>query len=1063
MSTAYTPQASKSLTITREQLDRETNLYNIPRCQAVYKTTTGNLIPCSRRTGHPSQSLPNEHRGERKQWTGGEPMSETNQPQQPNQPISSDLQAWMKNKDSETDNLEANLQGLADAIGKLSGIIDEAKKVLGSRLAVLEGSSSALEHRVGQLQIAESALSARVGALEAWKETHESEEDEEPGEEPEEPTDPQEPQGPIPSKPPAIPSDAYTVPLVVRESASVSRSRAFVSTGVPIPESLNLLDISSLTLLDSKGFPVACDFRPTAYWRTKKSPKVIQWAQLSFFDKFEAGEEKKYKLVIITSGIPWLLTGITVEHRVKAEYGSDKKLVHIDTGAIACTIGSAGLVELFDIKNSKLILQPVQPKIKFDGVFSEWSSLWKMRRLEIEYAGPLVAYVYVETETNLSFGEPLSTRTSRVPGSIVICRRYEFRAGSGTVICQQTIKWEGTKNGSNWLDKDNVKVNGVLGELWQDTYALSNKPTDISAIASRDSDLEYSDIEGATVSISQSLRSNRLMPRRVDLKTDQTIRFAKKSDGGLISLTYRDRGLMFGLYHMDKYEPQSISYNPSFHSISVSYASDKFWLAYRQGVQVKSVIALEDESKLDEVWAELNHPLRVFAEDSSYYSVSAHGPVPSNKSLKTPLDQVLVGSPEDRAIDYYAALGSICDATLSNIDHFGTYGLMTYAGWPRYWGNRDGGDEVGKAQDSTSWDSLYRYGAFTDYYSTSRSSIALSLLARDPTYLDTLSFPSAWRVLHTQIMNGAPDDNWSYIGWAPTGYSAYRSDFNSSHSYFENLYWYYFLTGDRQVIDILSRGQDKMIGTLSNPSHQLSGRFPSQHLGCMRFLGHAHYDAAKGERFSKAFNDLMSRAISENYVTGTYNGQTLHFWADGRVGPDNKIIGKPGAGRNVTLNQYSQGYWDMENLYWAGVYNDKPKSDSLHPWNVLESLAYTSQQLSFSLAGGDGKVSGKMARNFAFTWDGIQGGKITNVTGPLTPLPSPDEAYLYNTDKPGMCAWWARAAQISGDPEMKKRSRELIDYALELIIEGKPSLPMGKIMGLCEGRLMQAVAEEMKG
>ena len=37
---------------------------------------------------------------------------------------------------------------------------------------------------------------------------------------------------------------------------------------------------------------------------------------------------------------------------------------------------------------------------------------------------------------------------------------------------------------------------------------------------------------------------------------------------------------------------------------------------------------------------------------------------------------------------------------------------------------------------------------------------------------------------------------WFYCGQAPTGYGAYRTDFNSSHAYFENLFLYYWLTGD---------------------------------------------------------------------------------------------------------------------------------------------------------------------------------------------------------------------------------------------------------------------------
>ena len=42
------------------------------------------------------------------------------------------------------------------------------------------------------------------------------------------------------------------------------------------------------------------------------------------------------------------------------------------------------------------------------------------------------------------------------------------------------------------------------------------------------------------------------------------------------------------------------------------------------------------------------------------------------------------------------------------------------------------------------------------------------------------------------------------------GYGGYRSDFNSSHAYFENLYLYYWLTGDSTVVETLRRGGESM-------------------------------------------------------------------------------------------------------------------------------------------------------------------------------------------------------------------------------------------------------------
>ncbi|KPA08879.1 hypothetical protein MHK_010903 [Candidatus Magnetomorum sp. HK-1] len=48
------------------------------------------------------------------------------------------------------------------------------------------------------------------------------------------------------------------------------------------------------------------------------------------------------------------------------------------------------------------------------------------------------------------------------------------------------------------------------------------------------------------------------------------------------------------------------------------------------------------------------------------------------------------------------------------------------------------------------------------------------------------------------------------MGWGYTGYGTFRDDPNSSHSYFENLYNYYYMTGDMEVIDIIKyAGENK--------------------------------------------------------------------------------------------------------------------------------------------------------------------------------------------------------------------------------------------------------------
>lgn len=938
------------------------------------------------------------------------------------------LESDLKSVKSGIDNLEANLHGVSDAVGRLSSQLDS----LTPQLTFLAGAAESFKIRLGELE-------DRMRVLE----------ENGPGE-PEEPTDPVDPPvDPPPTPPvktpPTIPADAITIPLYVRESSSVSRSRAFVSTGVPIAESLNLTDISRLTLLDSQGFPIAADFRPTSYWRTAKSSNGIQWVQVSFFDKFDAAQEKQYKLVITPSR--WLDAAIPFDAAQTLKAAKTGDLIIVTSNSNMWAISGDGISLDRDSNN---IYHLTKSTLKFDGVegLVDWR---KTRRLEIEYAGPLVCYIQVETETNLKFGDQLTTRPSigKDPatgkpiypqGSIVVSRRYEFRVGSGTVMCQQVVKFEGTKNGTNWLDKDGVKVNGVLGELWQDTFTLASKPKTLLTQPSSDPLSHWLSIPDVTTRVTQNLRPNRLAKRSYTTDVGGAKDVGESADSRIVAALYTDseQALVFGLYHMDKYEPQAISYDPATSSISVSYASDRFWLAHHQGVSVRSVIALEDESRLDEVHAELNHPLRLLAQDSAYYSVAGLGAIPSG-----PKEVDFVGSLLD---SYEAALKSICQSTLFNIDRFGLYGLMTYAGLPRYWGENNGGDEVGQLKDNhaNAWDDVYKWAALTDYYSSSRTATTLALLSGDSTYLDLLSIPSADRMLHTQIFTGSPDDKWGYIGWAPTGYGCYRSDFNSSHSYYENLYWYYYLTGDRQVVDIISRGENHFINALKTTP--LGGRHPHQHIGAMRFLKHAHYDQTQAEKYGAAYESIMLRAIDECYVEGTYNGEVIGLWVDGKKKP-NAV--------NVTLNHYAGSIWDMESLYLFSL--ERPDlSGRIN--DIIVKTAKTVIKYGPKLVGGDGTITGKWSRTFKFFWNGLEVQSIiTDLANKNDPgdITSGVPSLLYDMDKPGMVAHWVRAGKISGDVELIKKSEELVQHAIASIIKSK--LPMGKLMGLCECRLVAAV------
>jgi hypothetical protein len=755
-----------------------------------------------------------------------------------------------------------------------------------------------------------------------------------------------------------------------------------ISSGVPIAQSVGLKDVSRLVINSADGVFVESDVRPTAWW----SDGSIQWVQVELLDSIESGKQKNYNLVLSKTASVSTINPLSY---IINSSPIGKNAV-VDTGSAVFTIGAEGLIRSIKTRDG-LTLTGSATSFAFDGKTDTFSDT-QVRRMEFEYIGPLVCYLVVETISK-SF---TTAATVKEFGRISTTRRYRFVKGSSLATVTSVIKWEGSKNGTEAMMSDGKTVNGVLGTSWFDTIKIDPSLLDNPSLFHLD----------------QPLRSNRKQSRVL------------KTEGASISLPLKDKKnmIIMGLRRMDLYEPQSLSQSQG--ELRIYHASDKFWLAHHQGASTTCLIGVCGVNQSDaNLLADLNHPVRLFA-DPSYYQVAGKSVPFSSNSL---------GS------QYVAALTQICNKTLSLIARDGLYGLQTYAWWPRYWDD----NEIEMSDKEANWDTLYKTGAFTDYYSTSRSAATLSLMTQNSLWLDNLAHPSALRMLWTQIMHTSPEDNWVYGNWASAGYGCGRSDFNSSHSYYENLFWYYLLTGNRLVVDILARGEERMINEVK--SQPLAGRFPHQRLRAWRFLSQVHGDPVKRKLFRDAWISSMQRAINECYVEGTYNGEPAAFWTDG--------VKK--AGTIATPNLYALSIWDLESLWEYGKeipFVSGPTNSQSHPWNILIKVVSTIQRYGSFIVGGDSTLakSSKWARAFSFTWDDAN--KIINLK--VQP-DSENVSTMYPGDLPGMCASWARAAVISGDPAMKQKAQELITYTLSLIKEG--GQPMNKLSGLADSTLADAI------
>lgn len=411
------------------------------------------------------------------------------------------------------------------------------------------------------------------------------------------------------------------------------------------------------------------------------------------------------------------------------------------------------------------------------------------------------------------------------------------------------------------------------------------------------------------------------------------------------------------LNHMHRYEPQALRLATD-GQLSIDLADDRVWLGARQGLfatfAVTALPGAPSRSELDRVvWAPLNHPLRAW-------------PTPAWFAASGAVDEVPAGALPADLQSFDSHVASVLDTTLRYAGEKGLGGLMTFGHYPRYWGNPLWGDELDCGNDPTppeSWDNSYWCATWSDYHNAVATAVSWVMRSGDVRLLDEIAFPGALRSLHTAVMQCAPGDSYFYCGQAPAGYGGYRADFNSSHAYFDNLFLYYWLTGDYTAVDTLERGAISMRNYLCSrrpasaclpddtPSDfwaQLTGRVASQWFAVFRFVGLASDDAS----FLEDYRSGLARAVTQHYVEVERDGIRYGFWLPG----GSRVTGP---GTYSTDQLWMASLYDMNMLYrLERDTNDSPIGNPpIRPSQVLASWARTLVRFGATVSG-DGTAGG---------------------------------------------------------------------------------------------------------
>lgn len=813
--------------------------------------------------------------------------------------------------------------------------------------------------------------------------------------------------------------------LNVRETAGVARHGEVVRSGVPIPRSLNLRATNGLAIVDATGRAVPAEFEILARWNAGRADVTApaQWLLVTYPASVDANGSAAYRL--ITDGTvanPPPQTPLVVTR-------SDSRFT-IASGGVTFAITPESLFDEIRV-GANTIARGGTLAARANETDTRYLST---RRAFVEHAGPLRTTIVVEGTYDLPAigGGRLSSE-----------RRYTFTADSPTAIVRQTLAWEGQLCETAGAIVCNGAPDALRILRVRDTLgSVVTAPSQLTITGARGSSRQLAVVPGETASLAQLLRARRTDAPRFEIAAGGQTTSGARADGGQLVVQTGGGSLSVAFDHMHRFEPQALCLLAD-GSIAIDLASDQAWLGTRQALYATFAVSAAPQ----ESWAALNHPLRAWPAGDWFASSQAVGDLPA-------------GPLRAEYADYDRAVGQALDNTVRLTDSLGIFGLTTWGLYPRFYGNPVLTDEIDCfGNDPTpeeTWDDLYWCSTWTDYHNTAYTAAARAMRTGEVQWIGELTSPAALRQLYTQIERCSPDDPYFYCGMAPAGYGGYRENFNSSHAYFDNLQLYYWLTGDRAVLETLERGartirdyfcsrRPAAACTADDPPTDefanLTGRVASQWNATFRFVGLASDDAS----FLEDYRNNLGRAVTQQYLSLGGYGFLLGGWIPVTV-----------PGRQSTDQLWMTALYDTKVLEQL----QRDTNDALignpplRPSEILLSLARTLQRYGPTTAtGSDGTVAGAWPNQLDVTWSGPRvGGSILSVAA----TPGGGDPLLYDTGKATLSGPVARAAAMSGDASLLALARELARLAIAASLADPSGL--GKSQGEYLARLHTAVA-----
>lgn len=783
---------------------------------------------------------------------------------------------------------------------------------------------------------------------------------------------------------------AINISLTVKEQDGISRSSEMVHNGIPIAKTENIKSTSGLIITDSTGTQIPATFEVLSRWNGDPSDidKEIQWLLVSFPASVGANQTATFYLKDGTqqpvAGPIFLsqdASAITVDTG-PAEFVISKTSLSlfnsISLNGTTLLSGSGGATSTIDTQSTASAIAP---------------TLVEVERNNDNYACVKVEGKYGNTAVGTMNPEPLYYRI-----------RYEFYAGSPTAVITHKFYWPGS-SGEGSYPPEKITVNSVINSLpamagLSSAEVYANATTyRTGALSSGSAKVEqkrktlFTDSSSAVVTHGADTSNTTFATRPMLLA---------KNTNGTVAVS---------LDHMHRFEPQALEVT-SEGVIKVSPLSEPQYFAWSQGTWSRfSVSALPAGVSYSDTLASNFAPLnsRLFAFPSSSYisTTKVFGNIPTIGS----------GALSTTFID---KINDVADYSLSYMEAQKYQGLMTWGDIARY---------PGEEGSASTWDKIYSGASLTDYHSASTNYIYNYLYTSDTKWLYDISFNAARRMLHTQIIQ--PDDTKSSakMGWGFSGYGCYRNDQNSSHSYFENLYAYYYLTGDKEVIDIVSKGGSTKKwwytriggGTLAASNVypvdfiSYSDRVAIQSASIFNFLGHT-YDSSYLDDFKAIFDHMFT---TENVLLSNGDGKEYGF-----------ITGKEPFDGTVSASQiWMDAIYPLHYLHI--LYNEvgdiQLGDDNILISRFLRAMMNSTREY-YAKTPGDGTWGGTWANALNITYSGERiGGAIQSAT-----LITGTDQYVYGTGKGPIAAEMMNTGRLLNDTDMIQFGKTGIEAVMGL-------------------------------